>query len=83
MTEQEKKILWEALHECYSIADVIAHSCNYYASQPDPEISISSYATLLERSTTLLGKAIAIVDNLPDKSKSDKTKNIAFVDSGK
>jgi hypothetical protein len=64
MTEREKMILWESLHECYAIAQVIAHSSNYLDGEADPKVCVSSYATLLERSTGLLGKAIAIVDNL-------------------
>jgi hypothetical protein len=64
MTDSEKTILWESLHECYAIAQVIAHSSNYLDGQVDRSVFVSSYATLLERSTKLLGKSIAIVDNL-------------------
>jgi len=64
MTDSEKTILWESLHECYAIAQVIAHSSNYLDGEANPQVCVSSYATLLERSTKLLGKAIAIVDNL-------------------
>lgn len=64
MSDNEKTILWESLHECYAIAQVIAHSSNYLDGESDPKVCVSSYATLLERSAGLLGKAIAIVDNL-------------------
>jgi hypothetical protein len=64
MSDNEKTILWESLHECYAIAQVIAHSSNYLDGEADPKVCVSSYATLLERSTALLGKSIAIVDNL-------------------
>ncbi|WP_215256399.1 hypothetical protein, partial [Escherichia coli] len=64
MSDNEKTILWESLHECYAIAQVIAHSCNYLDGEADPKVCVASYATLLERSAKLLGKAIDIVDNL-------------------
>jgi hypothetical protein len=64
MTEKDKMILWESLHECYAISQVITHSCNFLNTNSSNEVSVSSYATLLERSTKLLGKAIGIVDNL-------------------
>ena len=62
MTDLEKKILWESLHECYAIAQVIAHSSNYIH---DTSHVSAGYATLLERSTVLLGKSIEIIDKLP------------------
>lgn len=64
MTDKEKMILWESLHECYAISQVIAHSSHYLDGEANPTVCVSSYATLMERSAKLLGKAIAIVDNL-------------------
>lgn len=64
MTEKEKMILWKSLHECYAISQVVAHSANYLDGEADPKVCVESYATLLERSSKLLGEAIAIVDNL-------------------
>lgn len=64
MTDDQKTTLWELLHESYSISQVIAHSSNFLQGGSETQACVSSYATLLERSTKLLGKAIAIVDNL-------------------
>ena len=64
MTDKEKMILWESLHECFAISQVIAHSSNSLDGQADPKVCFASYATLLERSAKLLGEAIALVDNL-------------------
>lgn len=83
MTEQQKKSLWESLHECYAISQVVGHSSNYFSSDESQEVSVSSYATLMERSSKLLMEAINMLDNLPDTSKADNSKNIAFVDGVK
>lgn len=64
MTDKEKTVIWESLHECYAISQVIAHSSNYLDGGTDPKVSVASYSTLLERSAKLLGETIAIVDNL-------------------
>lgn len=64
MTEIQKATLWNALHECYSISSVIAHSCDYLDGKTPSIVTASSYATLLERAVDLLSQSISIVDNL-------------------
>lgn len=64
MTDEQKTTLWELLHESYSISQVIAHSSSFLQGGKEDQACVSSYATLLERSSKLLMQAIAIVDNL-------------------
>jgi hypothetical protein len=72
MTEKEKMILWESLHECYAISNVVSHSSNYVDTKDGSQYA-PSYATLLERSSKLLLDAIAILDNLPTNPSSELT----------
>lgn len=61
MNNNDLKDLWEILHEANAIASVSAHGLNFEDSSNSA--NNSSYATLQERASKILLKAIAIVDS--------------------
>lgn len=69
ITTEQKTDLWEKLHECNSITTIAARALEFedVTDKRDPFPS-ASYVTALQRVSRVLSDAIAMLDNLPDKT---------------
>ena len=68
ITTEQKTDLWEKLHECHAITTVTWRALEFEdtTDKRDPFPS-ASYVTALQRVTTVLSDAIAMLDNLHEK----------------